>query len=156
MMPRTLEERLWSRVEKQPGGCWLWQAATRAGYPAIWFEGRHVGAHRLVYELYVGPIGDACVCHRCDVKRCVNPAHLFLGSHADNARDRDTKGRGARGEQHPAAKLATWQVRLAFEMADHGASLSQIARRFGVTKQTAWRVVRGAAWKYVPRTEEVQ
>ena len=82
-------------------GCWLWLASTcRDGYGAFW-DGRLKLAHRFSYELYVGPIPDeALVLHRCDVPHCVNPAHLFLGTHADNSADKMAKGRQARGEKH--------------------------------------------------------
>lgn len=81
-------------------GCWLWQGGSfRRGYGAVWHQGRTVRAHRLMWTMIHGPI-PAClfVCHACDNPPCCNPAHLFLGTHADNVADRDQKGRQARGD----------------------------------------------------------
>ena len=68
------------------GLCWLWTGAlTGKGYGSL-SGGRY--AHRVSYETYKGPVPDGMqVLHRCDVKRCVNPDHLYAGTHADNVRD---------------------------------------------------------------------
>lgn len=99
----SLEERFWQRVDKRaPDECWEWIAGrTKAGYGYITAgprgSQRHVYAHRLSYELAHGPIPDGKhVCHRCDNPPCCNPAHLRLGTHADNMADMKAKGR-ARG-----------------------------------------------------------
>ena len=76
-------------------GCWLWMGALGSwGYGVIWGDGRLKRAHRVAFELYVGPIPEGMdVCHKCDVTWCVNPEHLFLGDDSDNQRDRALKGR---------------------------------------------------------------
>lgn len=100
-------ERFWAKVDKTagPDGCWLWTATTwQNGYGNFWSRkaGRKVLAHRYSYELANGaPPADLLVCHSCDVRNCVNPAHLWLGTHHDNHRDKFQKGRGPTPSQIP-------------------------------------------------------
>jgi len=95
----TLAARFWAKVDrKSPSECWLWLADANypdhRGYGKFSVDGRSVRAHRVAYELEVGPIpAGKLVLHRCDVRRCVNPSHLFLGTHSDNAQDAYRKGR---------------------------------------------------------------
>ena len=78
-------------------GCWLWTQALKGdGYGHKHYEGKYQSAHRISWKLNRGPIPDGMfVLHHCDVMRCVNPDHLFLGTHEDNMRDAHEKGRGA-------------------------------------------------------------
>ena len=89
-------------VPEPNSGCWLWELHHASnGYGQATIDGATIGAHRLSYVAFVGVIPDGMVvCHKCDVRCCVNPEHLFLGTHSDNIRDRDMKGRQARGERH--------------------------------------------------------
>lgn len=76
--------------------CWYWMGQVdRDGYGKVRFNGKYPTAHRASYEMHIGPISPGlCVCHSCDEPSCVNPDHLWLGTVADNARDREAKGRG--------------------------------------------------------------
>lgn len=93
----------WDRVDTS-GSCWVWTGAcNRKGYGEYHFNGKARRAHRVSWELTYGPIPEGLiVCHRCDNPSCVRPDHLFLGTHSDNAIDRERKGRGgsARGDNH--------------------------------------------------------
>lgn len=113
-------ERFWSNVRIQANGCWLWGGhCTPTGYGTVKVGSRTDktrcvwSAHRTAWTIANGDIPDGqCVLHRCDVRACVNPRHLFLGSRLDNARDRNAKGRHwtRRGEDHPNARLSVDQV----------------------------------------------
>lgn len=99
------DRRFWSRLDKSAGdgACWLWTGAKskRAGYGVIRIHGKLFGTHRVAYALTNGPIPRGmCVCHACDVRLCCNPAHLWLGTKSDNAKDRHAKGRTASGESN--------------------------------------------------------
>jgi len=104
------------------------------------------------------------VLHRCDNRRCCNPAHLFLGTHSDNMRDAASKGRLAgqarpeclaRGASHPNAKLNDEAVQRIREMRNAGLGYAQIGQAFGVKKSAVWAIVNGRAWKHVAVREAV-
>src|SRR5437899_2909447 len=105
------KEQFVSSTEPIPeAGCWLWMGAvlkpskkdpTSGGYGICEWHGITRTAHRVSYELFRGPIPeDKQVLHTCDVRSCVNPNHLYLGTHEDNMNDRSARGRTAKGSQH--------------------------------------------------------
>lgn len=127
-------------------GCWLWKILSRGGYGAAW-AGKPISAHRLAWTLARGPIPAGMqVLHRCDVRRCVNPDHLFLGTHAENMADRNAKGRQAcsSGERHPNAKLTSADV-----LAIRASSALQrvLAAEYGVSISTISDIRRYRLWR---------
>lgn len=104
MVRGTIAERFWYRVPERGGGCWIWKGQVQLnGYGR--FDsggGKQRGAHRVAWELTNGPIPSHLeICHKCDVRDCVNPSHMFLGTRKDNMQDASAKGRlpGWRGKQ---------------------------------------------------------
>ena len=93
-----MRERFESKFIKDAGGCWLWTAGgAKDDYGRFRVDGRIIKSHRAAYEFYVGQIPPGLfVCHTCDIRRCVNPAHLWTGTQADNMSDKKNKGRAAR------------------------------------------------------------
>jgi hypothetical protein len=102
-----IQARFWSYVVKQEGGCWLYEKTLDAdGYG--YFRYGHRGglrqwfAHRFSWTIANGDVPKGlCVCHTCDVRNCVNPAHLWIGTHDDNMKDMHRKGRGSFGRRPP-------------------------------------------------------
>lgn len=148
-----MRERFFEKVDITPG-CWLWMAATNAkGYGWFGTKTKVVKlAHRVSWELHIGHIGDMCVCHRCDTPACVNPGHLFLGTHDDNMADMSAKGRGVQlfGERHGGAKLTEARVLEMRQRRARGETYSAMAREYGVNHSTVARACKGYRWRSVP------
>lgn len=145
------KDRIERRVDRltRPG-CWLWTGAIDgAGYGAIKDKGRQFAAHRAAFAAFVGSIPDgAFVCHRCDVKACVNPDHLFLGTALDNMRDKVAKGRhvASSGERNGSAKLSVDKVARIREA--RGAQ-RDIAALFGVSQTLISQIKLRKIWRHL-------
>jgi len=163
---QSIPERFWTKVQKTRT-CWLWTAAQSTnGYGRFGVGTQTLAAHRVAWFLTSGTMPSLCVCHRCDVRLCVRPDHLFLGTYADNLRDMRLKGRGrgpsrgknwalnhpercARGEALPFSKLREDDVRLIRLHQASGRSMGSLARQFGVGQPCIMRVVTRKTWKHV-------
>lgn len=155
---KDMAERFWAKVDKRgPDECWPWLAALHKGYGRIGYPGKFGGtadAHRYSYELANGPIPDGLeVCHRCDVPACVNPAHLFIGTHAVNVLDMWTKGRGAVGVRNGHSKLTE---ELVVAIRSSGDSLSDWSKRLGVSAGVIREARQGLSWRHVPMSVPAQ
>lgn len=143
-------------TKKHQHECWEWfKGKTTAGY-GMFHKDKFTAsyAHRISYELHVGPIPKGmCVCHACDNPACVNPSHLFLGTHLDNMRDMNKKGRhakdGAKGEKNAASKLENNDIPKIKNLLNNGCSLNSIARKFLVSKKTIFNIKKGRIWKHI-------
>jgi hypothetical protein len=160
-------------IPEPNSGCWLWLGSiNNAGYARFKMGDKSIPAHRAVLGLGGGDEDGALhVCHRCDVRCCVNPAHLFLGTHQDNMADRKAKGRnrlcgasgdrnGTRthperifrpiGEDSPLATLDNARVAAIKERIGRGLMNSVIAKEFGVDPSTISNIKHGKTWSHVP------
>lgn len=139
------ELRMWALIDKNgPGGCWIWGGYVNSkGYGAYQINGKKmVAVHRYIYQQSHNvtlPRTVYCL-HKCDVPRCVNPDHLFLGNDADNAADKSRKGRAG-------WKLTTEKVREMRKLFDT-ITQAEIAKRFGVSHAVVSKIYRGEIWKY--------
>ncbi len=160
--------RFWARVDRSggPGSCWPWTGEhVPPGYGKFYFNGsrrtggEHMRAHRFALWIATGqePPADLLVCHTCDNPPCVNPAHLFLGTNADNMADMTAKGRhgyrGRQGSAHHHAKLDEEKVRQIWAMSAAGMTQERIASHFGVTRSCISSVQRGKGWAHVEVTQ---
>lgn len=149
--PEVIAERFFSYVEKTET-CWIWTGdISDGGYGVFTVAGKQpVRAHRWSWEHHMGPIPKGlCALHKCDIRICVNPFHLFLGTRTDNAEDRDKKGRTFKGEQLPNSKLTGNAVLEIRRLYASGRSQQSIADKFGVTQPTIGKVIRGINWKHI-------
>jgi hypothetical protein len=136
-----LKARFQTHVFKSPT-CWLWTGKQRSdGYGMMWIHGKRARAHRVAYELYIGDIPfNKIVCHDCDNPSCVNPAHLYSGTDATNAADREVKNRGNN------SKLTYHDVDKIRDMSDSGVPRKKIAGLWGVTSSCIAKIVRYERW----------
>lgn len=157
-MDEKTAARFWSKVDRRgPDECWLWTGTRHNWGYGMFTEPRtkkRFGAHRAAYAEKVGPIPPGMfVCHSCDVPACVNPAHLFLGTHVDNMRDMVAKGRGrtggVRGERMPNAKLTPEDIREIRRRLAAGHTGVDIGVAFGIHHRYASMIARRKRWAHV-------
>jgi hypothetical protein len=141
-----------SFIPEPNSGCWLWERTlSPGGYGQIRPDGQRqqIGAHRFSYEKFKGPIPDGMMAlHRCDVRCCVNPDHLFVGTHKDNTADMFAKGRSydRKGEGNNRAKLTAEQV-LAIRSDDRDAH--RIAADYGVQRGAIYAIKSRHYWSHI-------
>lgn len=152
----TFLDRFWANIDVGPSDrCWLWRGPkTKHGYGQtyVYGHGKYQTAHRISYALHHSggdmPGSDMFVCHTCDTPLCVNPAHLFLGTYADNNADRHRKGRDARGERSGGSKLTEEDV---LRIRELGGTMfgKDIAKMFGIKQSQVNKIHNHEMWKHV-------
>ena len=140
----------------EEGECWLWtKSKPPSGYGLLTFGTHNTYAHRMSWTLTHGPIPEGMfVLHRCDVRACVNPAHLFLGTHADNMRDCSDKGRAhpppwVPGERQGLSKVTGADVLFMRQEMANGRRGRDMARRFGLSEAAVSAIKRRKTWKHI-------
>jgi len=154
---RPASERFNEKVDRSagPDACWHWTGHRLPFGHGTFSPGRRSGnrhgyAHRFAWEQANGPIPEGLhVLHKCDNPPCVNPAHLFVGTHQDNMRDMVAKKREGRGETLPQAKLTEQSVREMRQRHADGETCVDLAKEYGVTHMTASRALRRISWTHV-------
>lgn len=138
-------ERFWRCVREGPG-CWTWTGRLfRNGYGQFKMFGKYFLAHRLAYLLHNESLpSDLCVCHSCDVRNCVTPAHLFLGTNEDNLKDMAAKNRG-RGP----SKVTEIDVKRIRNLLATGATQQAVGDLFGLHQSTISDIHNNKIWRYV-------
>lgn len=140
-------------IDKSPGqgpkgDCWQFKAhITKSGYGCFSDErSKPYPAHRYHFELINGLLpADVMVLHKCDNRACVNPDHLFAGSHADNMADRNAKGRQSRSRKH--SKLTEDQAR-SIKFSETG-DPAKIGKKYGVSRTTVAYIKNGSRWGHL-------
>jgi hypothetical protein len=156
-MIKTIEERFYESFQ-QSLGCWEWEKRKDDdGYGLITINSKPYRAHRLSWEIYHGNIpAGMCVLHHCDNSSCVNPYHLFLGTHQDNMRDMIRKGRCKLnhgntmvGSENPNAKLTEIEVTEIKKLLTGGKRVKDLAIQFNNSYQVISNVKNNRRWKCV-------
>jgi hypothetical protein len=158
--------RFWSKVDKdgpvpahrpELGPCWIWTAGHfDTGYGSFWMNGKSHGAHCVSLDIALGPSVEGLQSlHRCDVRPCVRPDHLFRGTHDDNMADKVSKGRVFRpqGSIHPLSALTDDAVRAIRRMYGK-VPRATLAAEHGVSGDHITAVATGRAWGHLPGTAQ--
>jgi len=160
--------RFWKQVKKSPNDCWVFRGTPSKVYPKLVISGKQISAHRFSYELRHGPIPDGLmVLHTCDCRSCVNPSHLYVGTHQDNMNDMKYRNRSASGDRHgsrvhpdsrPRGEMVSRGVLLVEQVQSirrlllipaHESDI-RIAKQFSVTPATVWQIRTRRSWKHLP------
>lgn len=144
-------EKILSKVSIDDNGCWVFTGAkVKDGYGVVGINHKTVSVHRHVYSEYYGEIPDGlCICHHCDNPPCVNPKHLFAGTHKENSQDRENKGRGICGEKNHRSKLTNTNVKRIRELLSIGYTQQYISDLFGVRQGEISRIKTKKRWARV-------
>jgi len=141
-----------SYIHETPN-CWEWLGTKRNGYGRFNYKGKKWSAHRLAYRIYKGEFDESLdICHTCDNPGCVNPRHLFIGTHIDNMRDMRNKGRSPnnKGENNPNVKLSVNDVKdIRGYFINGGMNISELSRKFNVTDTNIRDILNFKTWNHV-------
>ncbi len=145
---KSAKDRFVDKIKiNDTSSCWEWAASMKTErYGAFNLDGKVQFAHRVSYKLFIGDIGSGMeVCHTCDNTKCVNPEHLFIGSHKDNMEDCAKKER----LNNPQAKLTIANIRYIRARYSNGTTQADLCREFDYSTGSMNNIVSGKSWKHV-------
>lgn len=137
--------------------CWGWESViTIYGYGHFRYRDKMVRAHRFSYALFVGHIPDEMqILHKCNNRKCVNPVHLYLGTHQQNMDDRKKAGDNAIGIKNASAKLSNKDVFIIRSLhSDKKYGYKNTAEIFGISSTQVGNIVKGINWSHLLSSEE--
>ena len=147
-MDQSVAARFWAKVDcRGPDECWEWQGAG-AVYGVFWYQRRNHSAHRMSLLIATGEEPEM-VCHTCDNKRCVNPAHLYAGDHTSNTADAVARNRLVTGTANNQSKLTPQDVREIRRRLEQGESKVSIGKRYSVSHSAVRQIAKGISWRHV-------
>jgi len=148
----SLEFRFWKYTEKSSEeNCWMYKGTTYNSYGVLTHKGKRVYVHRVSYEFHKGTIKEGLsVLHKCNNKLCVNPKHLYEGTHKDNARDRELTENHSRGAKNSNSTLTEEEVTEIKKLVqvEFWRTRKDIGEQFGVSHATISRIATGKTWKH--------
>ena len=163
--PLTVVKKFWSQVKLPKdlkNNCWVW-TGTRHVHPThdygiFHYDGKRVRAHRFSYECYNGYFDKKLfVCHKCDNPGCINPNHLFLGTHADNMKDMSDKGRAPIGERCGTSKLTEIEVKqiLTDLSLNKYKTILEVTNKHDIGSMQIIRILQGKSWKHISKDFDI-
>jgi hypothetical protein len=153
---KTLVEKIHARTTVMPSGCWNWNGSIlKNGYGCLGVDGKTQFAHRASFLAFHGSIPEGKdICHSCDNRACVNPAHLFSGSRKDNMQDCAKKGRTnrfakARGSRVATSILNESDVSEILVLLSENHTCAEIGRKFNVSRATISKIKNKKNWRHI-------
>ncbi len=146
-------KKFWDKTDKRSDNeCWLFLGSKdKDGYGQFWDGDKQImtRAHRFSAELHHGKQEGKCVCHSCDNPLCVNPKHLFYGTHLENQNDKVAKDRHAKGEMQGQSKLTKDIILQILIRADE--HYKDLCKEFNIVPSTVYRIWNNQSWKHLAR-----
>jgi hypothetical protein len=148
-----IRKKLKSKIEIDENGCWNFLGKLKKdGYGRMHYNGKYYPVHRLSYLIFVEYVEDSkLICHKCDNRKCLNPSHLYAGTHADNTRDMYERGRQNLkiGESHHNAKFKEHEILTFRRLHKNGVSISEISKKYSVPYKTIHKIISRKTWMHV-------
>lgn len=146
-----IKQRFYQYCDKKENGCWEWSGAlTVNGYGKFWMDGKTTSAHRVSFELHKHAIPSSeMVLHTCDNPKCVNPDHLTVGTHRDNVRHMQERGRFLTGEENSASKITAEKAKEIIQRLLNGAKVRTLAKQMNVSRGIVKGIANKVTWKHV-------